>query len=75
MNDIVTTIYAYTGEHGLNFEAGEKLNVLERGENGWWRGALLKDGDSTDGSLEGWFPSSYVENTGDLKLSVICLIY
>ncbi|XP_065065945.1 growth arrest-specific protein 7-like isoform X2 [Rhopilema esculentum] len=70
MNDIVTTIYAYTGEHGLNFEAGEKLNVLERGENGWWRGALLKDGgDSTDGSLEGWFPSSYVENTGDLKLS------
>ena len=78
MTDIVQTIYAYQGEHGLNFEAGDKIQVKERGENGWWRGTLLKNGDSTDGELsekEGWFPSSYVENTevlsSPVKFSII----
>lgn len=72
MTDIVQAIYEYTGEHGLNFGPGEKINVLERGENGWWRGALVKY-DTTDGqaTIEGWFPSSYVQQTAVYNSPVI----
>lgn len=70
MTDIVETLYSYAGGNGFDFEAGEKINVQERGDNGWWRGTLL---DSTDGKMsekEGWFPSSYVEKRDNLNTSV-----
>ena len=76
MTDIVKTIYAYEGEHGLAFGAGEKILVKERGEDGWWRGFLLKDGDSPNGVMpekEGWFPSTYVEKIEDHTTSVNAL--
>lgn len=69
MTDIVETLYSYAGGNGFDFEAGEKINVQERGDNGWWRGTLL---DSTDGKMsekEGWFPSSYVEKRDNLNTS------
>lgn len=73
MADIVQTLYPYEGEHGFTFSAGEKIHVKERGEDGWWRGTLLKHGDLINGEIpgrEGWFPSTYVESTEDLNTSV-----
>jgi len=72
MTDIVHSIYAYDGDNGFKFRAGEKILVKERGENGWWRGTLLNQGDSTNGEIEekeGWFPSSYVEGAGNININ------
>lgn len=57
MEDKVETIYAYDGDQGLKFEAGEQIRVLERGDNGWWRGCVVDD----PSGIHGWFPASYVE--------------
>ena len=73
MTDIVHSIYAYDGDNGFNFGAGEKIRVKERGENGWWRGTVLSQSDSTNGEIEekeGWFPSSYVEGAGNVNAQV-----
>lgn len=77
MTDVVHTIYPYKDEHGFSFNAGEKIEVKERGENGWWRGAVLAINDSTDTEVserEGWFPSSYVERTDNINTQVLVLI-
>ncbi|XP_078257052.1 growth arrest-specific protein 7 isoform X1 [Rhinoraja longicauda] len=50
------TLYAFSGDqhqHGLKFEAGEVIKVLQVLSGGWWEGE--KDG------VRGWFPASYVE--------------
>lgn len=50
------TLYAFSGDqhqHGLKFEAGEIIKVLQVLNGGWWEGE--KDG------VRGWFPASYVE--------------
>eukprot|EP00794_Sanderia_malayensis_P009109 gene9109-10082_t len=75
MADIVKTLYSYESDqgHGLSFEAGVKINVTERGDNGWWRGNLLNnnnnDGNDNDNSeFHGWFPASYVTEIEPAKI-------
>ncbi len=74
MSDIVETLYPYQSDQGqgLSFEAGMKISVQERGENGWWKGSLLKN-DSEDGQpeAEGWFPASYVDEKIETSLEEV----
>ncbi|XP_059164132.1 cytoplasmic protein NCK2-like [Physella acuta] len=48
--------YLYTAQRGdeISLSKGERIMVIEKSSDGWWRGR--KD----DGSV-GWFPSNYVE--------------
>ncbi|KAA3680780.1 NCK adaptor protein 2 [Paragonimus westermani] len=41
----------------LSVERGDKIRVLERSSDGWWRGVLVTEGRP---ALMGWFPSNYV---------------
>ena len=59
--EYVLTLYAYNGEEGINFEAGQEINVIEKGDNGWWKGNFEKDGRT----VKGWFPASYVKIKSD----------
>ncbi len=75
MADIVETLYRYESEqgHGLSFEAGVKISVTEKGDNGWWRGILLNnniDNGDKPQEQEGWFPASYVEEINQKKNEV-----
>ncbi|XP_033896152.3 growth arrest-specific protein 7-like isoform X2 [Acipenser ruthenus] len=50
------SLYGFSGEqhqHGLRFEAGEVIKVLQVADGGWWEGE--RDG------VRGWFPASYVQ--------------
>ncbi|GFO18350.1 intersectin-1, partial [Plakobranchus ocellatus] len=55
----------------LSLHKGDKLELVETADNGWWRGVSVKKGKS------GWFPSSYVtaaengssENLGNVSSS------
>lgn len=51
--------YLYTAQRGdeISLSKGERIMVIEKSSDGWWRGR--KD----DGSV-GWFPSNYVEEVG-----------
>lgn len=41
----------------LTIERGDKIRVLEKSSDGWWRGILVTDGRP---QRMGWFPSNYV---------------
>lgn len=41
----------------LSIERGDKIRVLEKSSDGWWRGVLITEGRP---ALMGWFPSNYV---------------
>lgn len=50
------SLYPFSGEqhpHGLSFDTGDVIRVLQALPGGWWEGE--KDG------ARGWFPSSYVQ--------------
>lgn len=50
------SLYPFSGEqhaHGLSFEAGDVIRVVQALPGGWWEGE--RDG------ARGWFPSSYVQ--------------
>uniref|UniRef100_A0A8C6SLP8 Growth arrest specific 7 n=1 Tax=Neogobius melanostomus TaxID=47308 RepID=A0A8C6SLP8_9GOBI len=50
------SLYPFSGEqhsHGLGFDAGDVIRVVQALPGGWWEGE--KDG------ARGWFPSSYVQ--------------
>ena len=53
-------IYPYTAqqEGDLTFNYGDTIIVMERLDNGWWRGCL--------GDQDGWFPGTYVEVRTDV---------
>ena len=55
--EVARAIYAYHGEEGLNFNAGQTINVKEKGANGWWKGDLESNGIM----IEGWFPANFVQ--------------
>ncbi|PWN18275.1 hypothetical protein BCV69DRAFT_314801 [Microstroma glucosiphilum] len=46
------------GDDELRFEVGEKIRVLERLDENWWKGQVSKPGSTI---REGLFPASYVE--------------
>lgn len=52
---IYVTIDAYASQDasGLSFKAGERAELLEKSENGWW---FMKIG-----TKEGWVPSTFLE--------------
>ncbi|KAK4469494.1 hypothetical protein MN116_007040 [Schistosoma mekongi] len=41
----------------LSIERGDKIRVLEKSSDGWWRGILITEGKP---QRMGWFPSNYV---------------
>lgn len=41
----------------LSLERGDRIRVLEKSSDGWWRGMLITEGKP---QLVGWFPSNYV---------------
>ncbi|XP_052077238.1 uncharacterized protein DDB_G0284459-like isoform X2 [Mytilus californianus] len=51
-------LYPYTAQDDsqLNLDLGDVVTLVEKRGNGWWKGRI-KD-------KEGWFPGSYVEETG-----------
>jgi len=53
----VVADYEYVGEDDsqLTFNEGDRIEVLEQDETGWWTGRLEKNG------VEGYFPSTYVK--------------
>ncbi|WVO14385.1 hypothetical protein L204_102018 [Cryptococcus depauperatus] len=55
---VVHAIHTFIAEHGdeLNFEAGDKIQVIEKDEafgDGWWRGRNVR-------GEEGLFPATYI---------------
>lgn len=53
-NESVRALYSFVSKAGMKFEAGQLINVLEKGEDGWWWGEVQNS------ESEGWFPASYV---------------
>lgn len=60
---IVTAKYNYEAQQSdeLNLVKGDKISVLEKSSDGWWRGR-------TSNGETGWFPSNYVQDDDDLKM-------
>ena len=58
--EIVRALYSYVSQTGMKFEAGQVINVLEKGEDGWWWGEVQNS------ESEGWFPASYVSQLGQV---------
>jgi hypothetical protein len=52
--EIARAMYPYDSNTGMKFDAGQLLNVFEKGEDGWWWGEVQNS------QLEGWFPATYV---------------
>ena len=52
--EIARAMYAYDSKTGMKFDAGQLLNVFEKGEDGWWWGEVQNS------QIEGWFPATYV---------------
>ena len=52
--EIARALYSYNNHSGMKFDAGQLLNVLEKGEDGWWWGEVQNS------EVEGWFPATYV---------------
>lgn len=61
----VTAKYNYEAQQAdeLNLVKGDKISVLEKSSDGWWKGR-------TDNGEIGWFPSNYVQEE-DTKRSTI----
>jgi len=53
--DTVIAIWSYTPADAteLSFKAGDVIKVLERSDEGWWKGQV--------GASSGWFPGNYTE--------------
>lgn len=45
--------YASLREDELALAFGDRITVIEQGDDGWWRG-------TNSGGLTGWFPYNYV---------------
>jgi len=63
-----TTAIAYykfksSSANELPLEEGSKITVIEKREDGWWRG--------TCGDREGWFPGSYVKEIKSNESNVV----
>ncbi|XP_059169160.1 uncharacterized protein LOC131950954 isoform X2 [Physella acuta] len=58
---VYTANYTFTAtqEGQLALTKGDKLQVFERNDNGWWRGVNLQDGST------GWFPNGFVTTVGE----------
>ncbi|XP_046854562.1 growth arrest-specific protein 7-like [Xenia sp. Carnegie-2017] len=54
VTNVARALYAYDSKNGMKFDAGELLNVFEKGEDGWWFGEVQQT------NTEGWFPATYV---------------
>lgn len=52
--EIARALYAFDSNTGMKFDAGQLLNVFEKGEDGWWWGEVQNS------EIEGWFPATYV---------------
>ena len=64
-HEIVRALYSYVSQTGIKFDAGQVINVFEKGEDGWWWGEV-QESDS-----EGWFPASYVTAISQVSLLII----
>ena len=60
--EIARALYSYDSKTGMKFEAGDLLNVLEKGEDGWWFGEVQNS------EIEGWFPATYVSTLEQVSL-------
>ena len=60
-HEIVRALYSYVSHAGMEFEAGQLINVFEKGEDGWWWGEVQNS------KVEGWFPATYVSSLSQVK--------
>lgn len=51
----------------LSFHAGDKLQVLNTSQKGWWWARHLEKEDSSGQRLEGYIPSNYVAEDSSLQ--------
>ena len=60
--ETVVAKYAFEPQHNdeLALKKGDKIKVIEKQEDGWWKGRI--------GNNEGWFPSNYVQPEVSTKL-------
>ena len=61
--EIARALYSYDSKTGMKFDAGQLLNVFEKGEDGWWWGEVQNS------ELEGWFPATYVSTLEQVRLA------
>lgn len=63
-NHSFVALYDYQGRtnEDLSFRAGDKLEVLNASQEGWWYARLLLDSGSTrpGQKLQGYIPANYV---------------
>ena len=59
--------YQAEDENQLTLETGRIVEVVEKMDNGWWRGQT--------GDQQGWFPATFVKKVdGEWDLCVECLL-
>ena len=61
VTNVARALYAYDSKNGMKFDAGELLNVFEKGEDGWWFGEVQQT------NTEGWFPATYVSTLEQVR--------
>lgn len=54
----VIHLYAATNSDELSFAIGDKIEVMDDPDGGWWHGRVLPSGEP------GWFPSNHVTGEG-----------
>ncbi|XP_068687144.1 SH2/SH3 adapter protein NCK1-like [Montipora foliosa] len=59
--ETVIAKYAFQPQHNdeLALKKGDKIKVIEKQEDGWWKGRI--------GNTEGWFPSNYIQPEDNSK--------
>ncbi|KAF3906080.1 hypothetical protein ABW21_db0208131 [Orbilia brochopaga] len=45
----------------LSIEVNDVIDIIEKGHNGWWFGAVVRSKDQDRLNTFGWFPSNFVE--------------
>ena len=57
MAEVVEALYPFeaTSDNGLSFQAGDRIEVVQRDASGWTKGKFV------DKPGAGWFPTSYVK--------------
>ncbi|KAK6340625.1 hypothetical protein TWF696_008950 [Orbilia brochopaga] len=45
----------------LSIEVDDVIDIIEKGHNGWWFGAVVRSKDQDRLNTFGWFPSNFVE--------------
>ncbi|KAF3150706.1 hypothetical protein TWF569_004575 [Orbilia oligospora] len=45
----------------VSIRAGDVMEIIEKGHNGWWFGCIIKSSDQSNINTFGWFPSNFVE--------------